>query len=41
MTRIPAVLVVAADGTIVWRGSRVDDTLEAAVVRVAGVPVVR
>ena len=39
--RIPAVLVVAADGTIVWRGSRVDDALEAAVARVAGTAVVR
>ena len=41
VTRIPAVLVVAADGTIVWRGSRVDDALEAAVARVAGTAVVR
>jgi thiol-disulfide isomerase/thioredoxin len=41
VARIPAVLVVAADGTIVWRGSGVDAALEAAVVRVAGTAVVR
>jgi thiol-disulfide isomerase/thioredoxin len=41
VARIPAVLVVAADGTIVWRGSGVDAALEAAVVRVAGTAAVR